>query len=330
LKEAKRIAVLRKKAEDENFDEKKYKLVLEDCFAHSEQVEHFCGDNQMFCNECNHLEDADYQSMLYTVPNVISIVLNRGRGNLDFQEDFIFGLDLDIKKYIHNEIYKHGKYYLIGMVVHSGESSMAGHFFAYCRMDKKSKWYCYNDAWVYECEDIEKKLSENKPYILFYHYDNDYVVENAVEKKNEEQMENKKEKEDKKGDKKNDENLKETKKEEREDKEDKKEDKENDDNLKKTKEKEKEDKDKDKFEKPIDNKEFKETKEEKKEALDNKGKEKNEADKKEEEVKNKKNEEEEKKKKEKFEEKENEKKEEEIKNKNEEDNKNREEGKKEN
>jgi hypothetical protein len=330
LKEAKRIAVLRKKAEDKNFDEKKYTLVLEDCFAHSEQVEHFCGDNQMFCNECNHLEDADYQSMLYTVPNVISIVLNRGRANLDFQEDFIFGLDLDIKKYIHNEIYKHGKYYLIGMVVHSGESSMAGHFFAYCRMDKKSKWYCYNDAWVYECEDIEKKLSENKPYILFYHYDNDYVVENAVEKKNEEQMENKKEKEYKKGDKKNDENLKETKKEEREDKEDKKQDKKNDDNLKKTKEKEKEDKDKDKLEKPIDNKEFKETKEEKKEALDNKGKEKNEADKKEEEVKNKKNEEEEKKKKEKFEEKENEKKEEEIKNKNEEDNKNREEGKKEN
>ena len=330
LKEAKRIAVLRKKAEDKNFDEKKYTLVLEDCFAHSEQVEHFCGDNQMFCNECNHLEDADYQSMLYTVPNVISIVLNRGRANLDFQEDFIFGLDLDIKKYIHNEIYKHGKYYLIGMVVHSGESSMAGHFFAYCRMDKKSKWYCYNDAWVYECEDIEKKLSENKPYILFYHYDNDYVVENKVEKKNEEQIENKEEKEDKKGDKKNDENLKETKKEEREDKEDKKEDKKNDDNLKKTKEKEKEDKDKDKLEKPIDNKEFKETKEEKKEALDNKGKEKNEADKKEEEVKNKKNEEEEKKKKEKFEEKENEKKEEEIKNKNEEDNKNREEGKKEN
>ena len=313
LKEAKRIAVLRKKAEDKNFDEKKYTLVLEDCFAHSEQVEHFSGDNQMFCNDCNHLEDADYQSMLYTVPNVISIVLNRGRANLDFQEDFIFGLDLDIKKYIHNESYKHGKYYLIGMVVHSGESSMAGHFIAYCRMDKKSKWYCYNDAWVYECEDIEKKLSENKPYILFYHYDNDYVVENVVEKKNEEQKKNKEEKEDKK--------------------EVKMENKKGDENLKETKEEEKEDKDKDKLEKTGDNKEFKEKKEDKKEVSDNKGKENNEEDKKEGEVKNnnlEKEEEEKNKKKEKPEEKENEKKEEDTKNKNEEDKKNKEEGKKEN
>ena len=313
LKEAKRIAVLRKKVEDKNFDEKKYTLVLEDCFAHSEQVEHFSGDNQMFCNDCNHLEDADYQSMLYTVPNVISIVLNRGRANLDFQEDFIFGLDLDIKKYIHNESYKHGKYYLIGMVVHSGESSMAGHFIAYCRMDKKSKWYCYNDAWVYECEDIEKKLSENKPYILFYHYDNDYVVENVVEKKNEEQKKNKEEKEDKK--------------------EVKMENKKGDENLKETKEEEKEDKDKDKLEKTGDNKEFKEKKEDKKEVSDNKGKENNEEDKKEGEVKNnnlEKEEEEKNKKKEKPEEKENEKKEEDTKNKNEEDKKNKEEGKKEN
>ena len=313
LKEAKRIAVLRKKADDKNFDEKKYTLVLEDCFAHSEQVEHFSGDNQMFCNDCNHLEDADYQSMLYTVPNVISIVLNRGRANLDFQEDFIFGLDLDIKKYIHNESYKHGKYYLIGMVVHSGESSMAGHFIAYCRMDKKSKWYCYNDAWVYECEDIEKKFSENKPYILFYHYDNDYVVENVVEKKNEEQKKNKEEKEDKK--------------------EVKMENKKGDENLKETKEEEKEDKDKDKLEKTGINKEFKEKKEDKKEVSDNKGKENNEEDKKEGEVKNnnlEKEEEEKNKKKEKPEEKENEKKEEDTKNKNEEDKKNKEEGKKEN
>ena len=173
LKEAKRIAVLRKKEKDPKFDEKKYILTLEDCFAHSEQTELFTGDNQMYCNECHCLADAKYQTVLFTTPNVISIVLNRGRANRDFQEDFKFGLDLDIKEYIHNPNYKHGKYYLIGMVVHAGGSDMSGHFFAYCRMDKKAKWFCYNDAFVSECNDIEKKLVENKPYILFYHYDND-------------------------------------------------------------------------------------------------------------------------------------------------------------
>ena len=173
LKEAKRIAVLRKKEKDPKFDEKKYILTLEDCFAHSEQTELFTGDNQMYCNECHCLADAKYQTVLFTTPSVISIVLNRGRANRDFQEDFKFGLDLDIKEYIHNPNYKHGKYYLIGMVVHAGGSDMSGHFFAYCRMDKKAKWFCYNDAFVSECNDIEKKLVENKPYILFYHYDND-------------------------------------------------------------------------------------------------------------------------------------------------------------
>ena len=178
LKEAKRIAVLRKKKEDEKFDEKNYTLNLEDCFAHSEQVDHFTGDNQMYCNECQSCADAEYQTVLYTTPTILSIVLNRGKANLDFQEKFEFGLDLDIKKYIYNPEAKHGKYYLIGMVVHSGEHGMGGHFIAYCRMDKKAKWFCYNDAWVTECNDIEKKLSENSPYILFYHYDNDFNNDN--------------------------------------------------------------------------------------------------------------------------------------------------------
>ena len=73
MKEAKRKAVLRKKAENKDFDEKNYILTLEDCFAHSEQVDHYTGDNQMFCNDCYHLEDAEYQITLYTVPNVFQL-----------------------------------------------------------------------------------------------------------------------------------------------------------------------------------------------------------------------------------------------------------------
>ena len=162
LKEAKRVTVLKKKEEDENFDEKNYVLTLEDCFEHNEHVDHF--------KEA----EADYQTVLYTTPTVLSIVLNRGKANEDFKEDFKFGLDLDIKQYIHNQSFKqYGKYYLIGMVVHSGESSMNGHFIAYCRMDKNADWYCYNDAFVDPVDNIEEKFKVNKPYILFYHYDND-------------------------------------------------------------------------------------------------------------------------------------------------------------
>ena len=174
LKEAKRVTVLKKKEEDENFDEKNYVLTLEDCFEHNEHVDHFTGDNKMYCNDCKKEAEADYQTVLYTTPTVLSIVLNRGKANEDFKEDFKFGLDLDIKQYIHNQSFKqYGKYYLIGMVVHSGESSMNGHFIAYCRMDKNADWYCYNDAFVDPVDNIEEKFNVNKPYILFYHYDND-------------------------------------------------------------------------------------------------------------------------------------------------------------
>ena len=182
LKEAKRVTVLKKKEEDENFDEKKYVLTLEDCFEHNEHVDHFTGDNQMYCNDCNKEADADYQTVLFTAPTILSIVLNRGRGNLDFQEDFKFGIDLDIKKYIHNQFIQNGKYYLIGMVVHLGGSDLSGHFIAYCRMDKNSDWFCYNDAFVDKIDNIEEKFNVNKPYILFYHYDNE---ENKEIKENE-------------------------------------------------------------------------------------------------------------------------------------------------
>ena len=177
LKEAKRVTVLEKKEKDKDFDEENYILTLEDCFAHNQHIDHFTGDNKMYCNECKKEADADYQTVLFTTPTILSIVLNRGRANKDFQEDFKFGVELDIKEYIHNTAFKHGKYYLIGMVVHLGDSSLAGHFVAYCRMDKNSKWFLYNDAFVSEEEDIEAKFKENKPYILFYHYDNDYDVE---------------------------------------------------------------------------------------------------------------------------------------------------------
>ena len=87
---------------------------------------------------------------------------------MDFQEKFTFGPELNIEKYLHNEE-KKGKYYLIGIVVHLGESNMSGHFMAFCRMDRESKWFCYNDSFVEECKDLNEIIKHGTPYILFYH-----------------------------------------------------------------------------------------------------------------------------------------------------------------
>ena len=169
LKEAKKHIIKIKKTEDDKFDDKNYILKLEDCFIYNEKIEHFYGDNCMYCNICKDLQEAHYQSVLYCTPPVLAIVLNRGRANLDFQEKFIFGTELNIENYLHNDE-KNGKYYLISLVVHLGESSMSGHFMAYCRMDINSKWYCYNDAYVSECQDFDDIIKRGTPYFLFYYF----------------------------------------------------------------------------------------------------------------------------------------------------------------
>ena len=171
LKDVKNFVLQKKRQEDPNFDGTNYVLNLEDCFVYNEKPKYY---DSFHCNSCGNDVNMKNQPVLYTVPTVLSIVLQRGKANQDFTEDFSFGTELDIKKYIHDQPYKqYGKYYLIGMVVHSGEHGMLGHFIAYCRMDKKTDWYLYNDGLVDKVDNIEEKLNKNKPYILFYHYDND-------------------------------------------------------------------------------------------------------------------------------------------------------------
>ena len=79
LKESKRHIIEVKKKEDDKFDDKNYVLKLEDCFVFNEKVDHFFGDNAMYCNICNDLQEANYKSVLYNTPPVLAIVLNRGK-----------------------------------------------------------------------------------------------------------------------------------------------------------------------------------------------------------------------------------------------------------
>ena len=144
-----------------------YTLSLNDCFFYYQKIDFFCGDNSIHCNMCRSIQNSKYRNLLYSVPTILCIVLNRGKNNADFKERIIFGIDLDLSNFV-EENNNNAKYYLIGVVCHVGDSSMSGHFFAYCRSHYTSKWYLYNDAIVSESNE-NKILSEPTPYILFYH-----------------------------------------------------------------------------------------------------------------------------------------------------------------
>ena len=149
------------------FNVQNYVLNLYDCFKYFQKIERFTGPNKFYCNKCKSLQDSNYCSLLYNTPTVLIIVLNRGKDNKDFTENVNFDTKIDLSNFIQdkNDL---GLYYLIGVVVHVGDSSMNGHFFAYCRSHFTSPWYKYNDSFVSLSSENEI-YSVGKPYILFYH-----------------------------------------------------------------------------------------------------------------------------------------------------------------
>ena len=155
------------------------KFSLYDAFLNEVKEEELKGDNKIYCNYCKSLQDAKHKQDFFGMPEVMIIVLNRGKNNKDFNDEFEFPLTLDfstINMILHEKSYK--KFYLGGVLTHLGESGSSGHFIAYCRSDPNSnKFICYNDAFVTEV-DAEKALKTNisqnenerrTPYILFYH-----------------------------------------------------------------------------------------------------------------------------------------------------------------
>ena len=155
-------------------------LNLYDAFLYQQKEEFLNGDNMIYCNNCKQLQNGSHQQSIYELPYVLIIILNRGRNNQDFNEEFSIPEILDFKEQnaLFNINSPFQKFYLCGIVKHLGESGSSGHFIAYCRNDYKDKFMCYNDASFTEVsveEAMSSKISDKEnekktPYILFYHF----------------------------------------------------------------------------------------------------------------------------------------------------------------
>ena len=143
--------------------EEKKKLTLDDCFKMNKNVENLVGDNRIYCNNCRSQQDGVMFDEIHKAPNVLIIILNRGRGNV-FECDVDFPQDLDLSNYITNPM-SPKNYELIGVISHLGESSMEGHFIAYCK-HFDGNWYLFNDSIVKPVAG--DGMYSGIPYILFY------------------------------------------------------------------------------------------------------------------------------------------------------------------
>ena len=123
------------------------------------------GENQMFCNICNKLNDSYYTTLIYSAPNYLIINLNRGKGAV-YECKVNFPELLNILNFV---TYTSGMtvFGLYAVICHLGPSSMSGHFVAYCRNRMDNKWYLYNDGMVSLCTK-KNQYQDGMPYILFY------------------------------------------------------------------------------------------------------------------------------------------------------------------
>ena len=141
---------------------------LNDCFYYYQKSEFFTGDNKNHCNICNQLFDSIYTTKIYTSPNVLILILNRGKGNI-FDVKLDFNEVIDITQFILKKDMPLIIYSLYGVITHIGKSGPRAHFVASCKSPIDNKWYRYNDAMVNPITNIHKEVIDfGTPYILFY------------------------------------------------------------------------------------------------------------------------------------------------------------------
>ena len=137
-------------------------VTIENCFEYNYDRTY---TTSFHCSKCNKTENNSANDIIYIPPEILVIVLDRGKGK-SFKGNVLIDINLDLKCFIDNEKEKNNsKYKLIGVSTHSGTSSSSRNYTACCLTDN-GKYYYFSDTYVHEIS--ESKLFENEPYLLFY------------------------------------------------------------------------------------------------------------------------------------------------------------------
>ena len=141
---------------------------LYECFFYNQKTELFNGENRNYCNKCNQLYDSLYTTRIFISPNVLILILNRGKGNI-YNVKLNFTETIDLTQFVLQKETPQIIYNLYGVITHIGESGPNAHFVASCKNSIDNKWYRFNDAFVNPITNFQKEVIDfGTPYILFY------------------------------------------------------------------------------------------------------------------------------------------------------------------
>ena len=144
------------------------RVSIYECFFYYQKTELFTGENRNYCNKCKQLYDSNYTTRIFSSPNSLILILNRGKGNI-YKVKLDFTETIDITQFILQKDKPNMIYNLYGVITHLGKSGPDAHFIASCKSPVDNKWYRYNDAFVTPVNNIQKEVIEfGTPYILFY------------------------------------------------------------------------------------------------------------------------------------------------------------------
>ena len=155
---------------DSNLQEQnniQYIVSINDCFYYINRNEIFTDKNMGYCDICHQYYDSNYSSKIFYGPNVLILILNRGKDNicdikLDFKEN------INITNYIIDKDMDDMIYDLYGVISYV-KSEPSGYYIANCKNSVDNNWYRFNDVIISQIFNIQKDVMEyGTPYILFY------------------------------------------------------------------------------------------------------------------------------------------------------------------
>ena len=139
---------------------------LIDGFNYYKRDSIMAGENEISCNFCGLRSSATQCNSLYSLPDILIINLNRGRGNI-YNVKIQIPENIDLSNQVESNIDNNHNYRLICLITHFGPNGTSGHFIAFCFVQGKNKWYKFNDSIVSE-SDFKEASNSGDIYILFY------------------------------------------------------------------------------------------------------------------------------------------------------------------
>ena len=141
-------------------------ISLNDCFSYIQKDELLNEENQLKCKICKQKCDFIYNSKIYKSPNVLIIILERGKEN---NVNLKFSEILDITNFVSQKDEIKIIYNLYAVITYININKINKYYIASCKNPINNEWYKYNDEKVTPINNIQKEIIDfETPLVLFY------------------------------------------------------------------------------------------------------------------------------------------------------------------